>query len=87
MSALVMLPIVAPSPWLALFCVVPVLLIFAPTVVRRHRAVIAGLILASLFAVGIAAAEDDEFVLVRPKICDELSWTDADYWYYGCYAY
>jgi hypothetical protein len=86
MSALVMLPIVAPSPWLALFCAVPVLLIFAPTVVRRHRAVIAGLILAGFFAVGIAAAEDD-FAIARPKVCDGLTWSDADYWYYGCYAF
>jgi hypothetical protein len=86
MSALVMLPIVAPSPWFAVLCAVPVLLIYAPTAVRRHRALIAGLMLATLFAVGIAAAEED-FAIARPKICDDLTWTDADYWYYGCYAF
>jgi hypothetical protein len=50
------------------------------------------LIVAVLLAVAVSGAvkvyaDDGDFVLRKPKECEGLSWTDADYWYYACYTF
>lgn len=32
-------------------------------------------------------ADDADFILAKPEICNHVTWDDWDYWYYGCYAF
>lgn len=57
---------------------------------RRLNAVIVAMVVAAAVSVGSArvfADDGDEFILVKPKICDTVSWDDWEYWYYSCYTF
>lgn len=87
MIALVALPFLAPSPWIVAFVVVPLLIAFLPASVRQHpRRLMVACLFAVVLAVGLYA-DDGDFLIRKPEICNHVTWTDIEYWEYGCYEF